>query len=77
MQIKRGPAQLPASIKPRPLRRKPNVWQHRDPLATLGSKTLEFLPAGSIDFGSTRAAPRCREEQRPSDQVDRCRFAPP
>ena len=44
---------------------------------TLGSnKALEFLNAGSIDFGSTRRRRRAGEQdQRQSDQVDLCLFA--
>ena len=45
---------------------------------TLGSnKALEFLNAGSIDFGSTAgSAALVVEDQRQSDQVDLCLFAP-
>ncbi len=44
---------------------------------TLGSnKALEFLNAGSIDFGSTAgSAALRRQDQRQPDQVDLCLFA--
>ncbi len=45
---------------------------------TLGSnKALEFLNAGSIDFGSTAgAAALIGQDQRQSDQIDLCVFSP-
>jgi len=71
----------PVSILPQgqgPAREGIREGRHQDRwVQTLGSnKALEFLNAGSIDFGSTRRLGRAgRQDQRQPDQVDLCLFA--